>query len=327
MVTMNNVTILISFDLPGAYIQRIQDVSANSEIQWSSDEKELLNLIKDADILLAGSLSQEMFHAAEKLKWIQSVGAGVDRYLFPEVVKSHVIVTSASGVHPIPISEHVIAMMLCFCLKLHFFIRSQIERKWERYEGRFGEEQIEELTDKTVGIVGLGKIGDELAKKAKCLGMRVIATRRNTLATKPNYVDKLVHPENLKELLIESDFVVLTLPLTKETQGIIGEEQLRSMKKTSYLINVGRGKLIQEDKLTRALKEEWIAGAGLDTFEKEPLPQDSELWDMQNAVITPHIAGATPHYLERLTDIFCENLKRFLRNENLINVVDKTLGY
>jgi phosphoglycerate dehydrogenase-like enzyme len=268
-----------------------------------------------------------MFLAARKLKWIQSVGAGVDRYLFPEVVKSHVIITSASGVHPIPISEHVIGMMLCFCRKLHFFIRSQIEGKWEGYEGRFGEEQIEELTEKTVGIVGLGKIGDELARKTKCLGMRVVATRRNPHAAKPSYVDKLVNPENLKELLNESDFVVLTLPLTKETQGIIGEEQLLSMKKTSYLINVGRGKLVQEDKLVQALKEGWIAGAGLDTFEKEPLPQESELWNMQNVIITPHIAGATPHYLERLTDIFCENLKRFLRDENLINVVDKTLGY
>jgi len=324
---MNGANILISFDLPTRYLKKIEDVSAHLKVQQSHDEKQLLNLIKDADILLAGFLSREMFRAAQKLKWIQSVGAGVDRYLFPEVVKSQVTITNASGVHPIPISEHVIGMMLCFCRKLHFFIRSQMEGKWRRDEGRLGEEEIEELSDKTVGIFGLGRIGDELAKKAKCLGMRVIATRKNPYAPAPDYVDKLIQPRNLEELLTESDFVVLTLPLTTETRGIIGEEQFRSMKKTSYLINVGRGKLVQEDKLIKALNEGWIAGAGLDTFEMEPLPRDSDLWRMHNVIITPHIAGATPHYLERLTDIFCENLERFLRNEKLINVVNKTLGY
>jgi phosphoglycerate dehydrogenase-like enzyme len=323
---MSEIKILVSFDLPSVYIKKIGDVSTNLEIYQSQQNEELLNLIKDADILFAGFFSREMFLAARRLKWIQTMGAGVERFLFPEVVRSNVVITNASGVHPIPISEHVIAMMLSFCRKLHLFFRYQMERKWERYRGS-AERQIEELSGKTVGIVGLGRIGDEIAKKTKSLGMRVIATRRNPTAPTPSYVDKLVHPENLKELLTESDFVVLTIPLTKETEGMIGEAQLRSMKRTSYLINVGRGKIVQEDKLIQALKEGWIAGAGLDVFEREPLPQDSELWDMKNVIITPHVAGSTPHYLERSTDIFCENLKRFIRNEPLINVVDKTIGY
>jgi len=314
---------LISFDLPSDYIERIEGVSAVLKVQKSPREKELLELVKDADILFAGFFSPEMFLEAKKLKWIQTVGAGVDRFLLPEVMKSPVIITNASGVHPTPISEHVIGMMLCFCRKLHFHIRNQMERKWERYS----REQIEELPGKTVGIVGLGRIGEEVAKKAKNLGMKVIATRRNLMPPTPAYVDKLIHPENLKELLAESDFVVLTLPLTKETQGMIGEPQLKTMKRTSYLINVSRGKIVQENKLIQALKEGWIAGAGLDTFEKEPLPPDSELWEMKNVIITPHVAGSTKHYLDRLTDIFCENLKRYLRNEPLINVVDKTIGY
>lgn len=323
---MNGIKILISFDLPSVYIKKIEDVSANFKVQKSQQYKDLLNLIKDADILFAGIFSLEMFLAAKKLKWIQTIGAGVDRFLFPEVVKSEVIITNARGVHPTPISEHVIGMMLSFCRKLHFFIRKQMERKWER---NFAElmGQIEELSGKTVGIVGLGKIGREIAEKAKSLGMRVVATRRNPSAPTPSYIDKLIHPKKLKELLAESDFVILSLPLTKETEGMIGEEQLRSMKRTSYLINVSRGKVVQEDKLIQALKEGWIAGAGLDTFEREPLPQDSELWSMENVIITPHIAGLTPHYLERLTNIFCENLKRFIHNESLINVVNKSIGY
>jgi len=323
---MNEITLLISFELPEQYIKKIQEVSADIKILQSSDDKELLHLVENADVLFAGDFSLEMFLKAKKLKWIQTVGAGVNRFLFPKVVKSDVIVTSAGGVHPIPISEHVIGLMLCLCRKLHFFVRNQMERKWER-NGAELMEQIEELSGKTVGIVGLGRIGSEVAKKAKCLGMKVIATKRNPNVPKPIYVDKLFHPENLRELLAESDFVVLTLPLTKETEGMIGETQLKSMKRTSYLINVARGKIVQEDKLIQALKEDWIAGAGLDTFETEPLPKNSELWDMKNVIITPHVAGGTPHYFERLTNIFCENLNRFIHNEPMINVVDKTIGY
>jgi len=323
---MNEIQILISFDLPSVYIKKIQDVSASFKVQQGQQEKELLSFIKDTDILFAGFFSLEMFLAARKLKWIQTTGAGVNRFLFPEVVKSQVTITNAGGVHPTPVSEHVIGMMLSFSRKLHLFIRNQMERKWERNEAELLE-QIEELPRKTVGIVGLGRIGREIAEKTKSLGMRVIATRRNTSAPTPTYIDKLINPKNLKELLAESDFVILSLPLTKETEGMIGKAELKSMKRTSYLINVSRGKVIQEDKLIRALKEKWIAGAGLDTFEREPLPQDSELWDMKKVIITPHIAGLTPHYFERLTSIFCENLKRFIHNEPLINVVDKTAGY
>jgi len=186
---------------------------------------------------------------------------------------------------------------------------------------------IEELSGKTLGIVGLGKIGTEIAKKAKCLGMRVIATKRDVTSAASTYVDRLVPPADLNQLLAESDFAVLSLPLTKETEGMIGERQLRSMKPTGILINVSRGKLIQENKLVQALKQGWIAGAGLDTFESEPLQEISELWNFKNVIITPHIAGETPHYLERLMDIFTENLKRFIHKQPLINVVDKNLGY
>jgi phosphoglycerate dehydrogenase-like enzyme len=324
---MNKMEVLVSFDLPSAYVEKIRGVSPSIEVVQSEDKEEALRLVEDADILFAGFFSKELFLASRKLKWIQAWGAGVDRFLFPEVVKSRVIVTNAGGVHPTPVSEHVVGVMLCLCRKLHLFIRNQVERKWEKYESWISTEQVEELSGKTVGIVGLGRIGAEIAQKARCLGMRVIATKRDTSRRAAASVDRLVRPADLNELLAESDFVVLSLPLTQETQGMIGEAQLRSMKRTGYLINVSRGGIVQENKLIEALKQGWIAGAGLDTFENEPLPGDSELWGFKNVIITPHVAGLTPHYMERLTNIFCENLDRFIRKQPLMNVVDKTLGY
>ena len=324
---MKKMKVLISFDLPKIFVEKINGVSPNLDVFQSKDKDEALRLIEDADILLAGFFSKELFLAAKRLKWIQAWGAGVDGILLPEVVKSRVTVTNARGVHPTPISEHVLGLMLCLCRKLHLFIRNQEERKWERFESWTSAEQVEELSGKTVGIVGLGTIGTEIARKAKCLGMNVIATKRDTSQTASTSVDRLVHPSDLNQLLAESDFVVLSLPLTNETEGMMGKAQFKSMKRTAYLINVSRGRIVQEIRLIEALKQGWIAGAGLDTFENEPLPRDSELWGFRNVIITPHVAGLTPYYMERLTTIFCENLDRFIHDRPLINVVDKTLGY
>jgi D-2-hydroxyacid dehydrogenase (NADP+) len=324
---MEKTKVLISFDLPEVYVKKIRGVSPNVEVLQSVDKEEAQRLVEEADILFTGFFSRELFLAARKLKWIQAWGAGVDRLLLSEVVKSRVIVTNAGGVHPTPISEHVVGLMLCLCRKLHLFIRNQAERKWERFESWSSVEQVEELSGKTVGIVGLGRIGTEIAQKTKCLGMRVIATKRDPSQNASKNVDRLVHPADLNQLCAESDFVVLSLPLTKETEGMIGEAQFKSMKRTAYLINVSRGKIVKEDKLIEALKQGWIAGAGLDTFENEPLSANSELWGFRNVIITPHVAGLTPYYMERLTAIFCENLDRFLHEQPLINVVDKTLGY
>jgi phosphoglycerate dehydrogenase-like enzyme len=324
---MNQLNLLISFDLPETCIQKIKAVSSNLRVQQSHDREELASLIKEADILFAGYFSREMFGSASRLKWIQTHLAGVERFLYPEVVDSQVIITNAGGVSSIPISEQVMGMMLCLSRKLHVFIGNQLECKW-----RTGElellAQLEELAGKTVGIVGLGRIGTEIAKKAKCFGMRVIATKRKASSQMPSHVDKLVAAENLNELLAESDYLVLQLPLTRETQEMFGEQQFRSMKKTAYLINTGRGEVVKEDALIKALEEGVIAGAALDTFAVEPLPKDSPLWGMKNVIITPHVAGFTPQYLDRLTDLFCENLNRFIvRKEELINVVDKRRGY
>src|SRR5208337_2724702 len=187
---MEKMKVLISFDLPGVFVEKIRGVSPNLEVLQSEDKEEALHLIEGADILFAGFFSKELFFAARRLKWIQAWGAGVDGLLLPEVVKSRVIVTNAGGVHPTPISEHVLGLMLCLCRKLHLFIRNQAERKWERFESWASVEQVEELSGKTVGIVGLGRIGTAIAQKAKCLGMRVIATKRDPSHTASTSVDQ-----------------------------------------------------------------------------------------------------------------------------------------
>ena len=209
---------------------------------------------------------------------------------------------------------------------MRLFSRNQDAKKWERYGGYLGA-GIDELNGKTVGIVGFGNIGKKVAEKAKVFGMKVIATRSENFKQREELVDVWVDKENLASLLSESDFVVLTLPLIAETEGLIGESQLKGMKNTGYLLNVSRGKIVDEEVLVRALEEKWISGAGLDVFVEEPLPLKSKLWQMDNVVITPHVAGITKHFAEDVTDVFCENLRRYLNNERLNFVVDKRKGY
>jgi phosphoglycerate dehydrogenase-like enzyme len=323
---LDKLNLLISFGLPPEYVEMIRGVSPEVTVRQSFDKEEAMTMVGDVDILLSGFFSLELFKAAKRLKWIQTLFAGVDTLLYPEVVNSPVVITNAGGVNSIPVSEQVMGMILCLSRKLHVFMRNQTERKWRTVDADLIF-QMDELSGKTAGIVGLGRIGSEIAKKAKCFGMRVVATRRNPSAPKPDYVDKLVSPEHLEELLADSDFVIIQIPLTRETEGMFGEKELRGMKRTAYLVNASRGDIVKEDELIKALKQGWIAGAALDTFSTEPLPEDSPLWNMQNVIITPHLAGLTPLYMERLTHLFCENLRRFMNDEPLINVVDKRRGY
>ena len=282
--------------------------------------------LEDAEIALCWALTPEQFGKEKRLRWVQSTAAGVGKNLFPEMVKSDVLLTNASGVHAIPISEHVIGLMLSLSRKLHLAMRLQIERKWREESIVNIPDLPGEMFEKTFGIIGLGAIGRAVAERAKALGMQVIGTRKNWKRSE-NFVDQLLPPEQMDTLLSQSDVVVVACPLTEETKGLIGKEQLRKMKPTAFLINIARGKIIDEQALIRALKESWIRGAGLDVFEEEPLPEASELWGLPNVVITPHVAGATPKYWARVANLFADNLRRFLDGQPLLNVVDKKLGY
>jgi len=255
------------------------------------------------------------------LKWAQLASAGVDRVLkSTAVMKRDVILTNASGVHAIPISEHILSFMFAFARNLPRHMRSQVAGKWERLA------EIKELEGTTVGLIGVGKIGEKTAEKAKALNMKVLGVRRNPQRTS-SFVDRMYGPEGLHKVLARSDWVVVAAVGTAETHGLIGEPELAVMKKSAVVINIARGSVIQEKALIQALQENRIAGAGLDVFEKEPLSESSPLWQMPNVIITPHVAGGTPHYVDRLIDIFVENLKRYQAGDPLINVVDKELGY
>lgn len=315
--------ILISFALPEQFVEKIQNVSPRLKVirEWNSTS--LNKTIEDVEIVFAGKMTKKMMQTAKRLKWIHSTGAGVDRFLMiPEIAKGSVILTNSKGVHPTPISEHVMAFMLTFTRNFKEFILAQHEGVWYRSD----EISMNELEGKTIGIIGLGAIGKEIARKAKCFGMTVLATKKH-MKDKPPFVDEILPHDNFKPLLQRSDFVVLSVPLTPETKGMFGKEELETMKRTAYLINIARGKVIKQKELIKALKEKKIAGAGLDVFENEPLQPDSELWKMENAIITPHMAGDTIHYWERATKIFCENLKRYIEQKPLMNLVNKKAGY
>ncbi len=184
---------------------------------------------------------------------------------------------------------------------------------------------LDELAGKTLGIIGLGSIGMEIARKGKCFGMNVIGIKKTHENVR--WVDEVYTPENLDIVLGESDYLVLCVPATDETKNLIGERELKKMKISAYLINIARGDVIDENALIRALKEKWIAGAAIDVTREEPLSPDSPLWELDNLIITPHVAGSSPYYWDRAVDIFVENLKRFFQGEELINVVDWDRGY
>jgi len=306
------------------HMERIREAAPDAEIvvvkspeDWT---EEVAKKCESFDIFL-GILLDMWIDKLPNLKWAQLASAGADWVLrSPEVVKRDVVLTNASGVHAVPISEHILSMMFAFARSLPQYMRSQFNGKWER------RANIIELEGTTVGLVGVGKIGEKTAQKAKALNMQVLGVRRNPDRTSP-YVDTMYGPDGLHDMLKQSDWVVLAAAGTAETDGIIGEAELAVMKPSAVIINIARGSMIVEDALVKALQEKRIAGAGMDVFENEPLPEDSPLWQMPNVIITPHVAGGTPYYVDRLMDIFVENLKRYQAGESLMNVVDKKLGY
>ena len=199
---------------------------------------------------------------------------------------------------------------------------------WRRPTGEdfFAGQPFFELAGKTMLLIGVGAIGERTAKVAAAMGVHVLGVRRDSARTTP-YVDEMYGPDQLLSILPRADFVVLTVPLTRETRGMIGAQELQAIKPSAYVVNIGRGGTIQEGALIRALQEGWIAGAGLDVFETEPLPSDSPLWDMENVIVTAHYAGLTPHYEERAMAIFVDNLERYCAGKPMRNVVDKRVGY
>jgi D-2-hydroxyacid dehydrogenase (NADP+) len=292
----------------------------------SSDNKaHLKQIIPGIEILVCFSLDRDTFLSAEKLKWIHAAYVGIDNLLFPEILKSKVLLTSSRGIHGDTVSDHAMAMILAFAKGLVHSWTCKNQRKWCQVEVM---SQRFEPQEKLLGIVGFGTIGQSLARKAKAFGMQVMATKnRVKRGEKIKYVDRLFPRDKFREFLCTADFVVLTVPLTKQTYHMIGAKELNCMKDTTILINVARGGVIDEKALIHALQEKKIAGAGLDVFEQEPLSPKSKLWDLENVIITPHIAGSRRDYFKKVGEIFRINLNRYLNRKPLLNLLDKKLGY
>ena len=354
---MNELSVILAFGLPEELVNPIRDVSPRLRVvrlsagqrrayrsgraiwyayaEQRRPEKEtdqeaeasLARILAETEVLFTSPLMPaDITDRAPKLRWVQLTSAGVDRLLDGDLAKSGVAITTASGIHAVPVGEYVMGVMLAFAKGLPGAIRAQAERTWRPY-------LAEELYDKTLGIVGLGAIGGYVAKLAKADGMRVLAVRRSTKRRSTGEgaglddVDELLPLADLPYLLSEADYVVIAVPLTAESRGLIGEQELRAMKPTARIINIARGPIIDEVALVRALKEKWIGGAALDVFEQEPLPPESELWGMENVILTPHISGGTPVYMERAVELFCDNLRRYLAGEPLRNTVQVERGY
>jgi phosphoglycerate dehydrogenase-like enzyme len=280
-----------------------------------------------ADILFTQSLRPEQFRVARNLRWIHSPAAAIHQFLFPELVNSDVILTNAREVHGPVVAEHVMALIFALAKRIPQSVRFQQKRIWGQETLWRDHAAPAEIAGATLGLVGLGSIGRNLARRASSMGMNVMCVRANPESEKPEAVEAVLPASKLNELLGRADYVVLAIPVTAATRGIIGQEQLSHMKSDAYLINVGRGPLIDAPALIKALRERKISGVALDVFDQEPLPPDSPFWELENVLITPHTAGMTTKLWERHYKLFSDNLHRLLRGEPLLAVVDKQQGY
>jgi len=279
----------------------------------------------DAHVLLTGGghSADAFLERARDLRWIQTSSAGVDGICTPALVaRPEVALTAARGIHGDQMAEHTLALLLALTRSLPTFLRQQARREWKRHP-------LPEMRGRTMMVVGYGTIGRSIARLGRAVGLRVVGVRRRGEARPDEPVEgvEVVGVEALDSRLGGADYVVLTLPLTTETQGMFGPDRLARMRVGSFLVNVGRGQVVDEGALAAALGDGPLAGAALDVFAEEPLPPESPLWDLPNVIVTPHVAAASPRYFEQVMHVFTDNLARFLADEPLRHVVDVARGY
>ncbi|MCP4424954.1 MAG: D-2-hydroxyacid dehydrogenase [Chloroflexi bacterium] len=333
------IKVLVTAPFPAPMMDKIKAVSTALEVeQWTLPDGRWPNdKTVDAEIYYALNKVPRP-DQAPNLRWVQAHWAGVDSLLNAPLWHSDIAITSASGIHAPNMAQYAMAQILAWAHRVPNWFKYQKLGKWP--QGRWDKFLPDELRGQTLGIVGYGSIGREVARLAKIFGMRILASKRDARHPEDSgYImlgagdprgelpDRIYPGEATRSMLAECDYVVVTLPLTDKTRHFFDESVFKEMKPDAYLVNIGRGGLINEKDLVKALKKGWIAGAGLDVFETEPLPSDSPLWTMDNVILTPHVSGFTPHYDERATDLFAENLRRYLAGESLLNLVNRNEGY
>jgi phosphoglycerate dehydrogenase-like enzyme len=313
-------------------IQNLNNEFPRFEFRKTASKAEALSMVEDAEILVSLAPSSEIISSANGCKWLQVLTAGVEDYLAMNEIrnKQDLLLTNASGIHAIPISEHIFAMILALTRDIKKAIINQQDKIWTGLENT--KPSMIELCGKNLLLVGLGSIGLATAKKGKAFGMKCIAVKNDILKEPKdpkysNYVEEIHGPEELAKLIPLADFIVDSLPLTERTENMFDAKLFSKVKEGAFFVNVGRGKTVVERDLVEALRSGRLAGGGLDVFETEPLPKDSELWEMTNVIVSPHISGWSEDYLERALEIFKENLRRYIKGERLINLVDRKVGY
>jgi len=292
-----------------------QDELPEGAFLTADTPEESLALLPEADGVVGWQFPEEWFEHADGLSWVQSLSAGVDFLPVERFEQEGIMLTSAAGVHAEPIAEQVLAYVLNFERGLVETARHQQRGVWERPRGG-------EVRGKTLGVIGTGAIGSRVAQLGSALGMETLGTKRDTSEV-PDGVDELLPADEYHELLGRSDYVVLACPLTDETEGMIARPEFRLMGEDAVLVNIARGGVVDQSALVRALQYRSIRGAALDVFEEEPLPQESPLWDLSNVIVTPHMAGTSPHQPERIAEILAENYRAFAAgdHESMINRV------
>lgn len=310
-------TVLMTGNVPEKGLQGLRDAYPEVDIQYFADAGDLEAHIEEADVV-AGEISEAAFRRATRLRWQHSWAAGVDRSLFPSMVESDIPFTCSKGNGAVPLAEHALLLMLMLAGGAVALLDAQRDHSWAHFRHR-------ELYGQSVGLVGLGNSGLHLARVAKALGMRTLGLRRSEQPA-PD-VDEMFTAATFTRFLAESDFVVVTAPITPATSKLFDENAFRAMKPSAFFICVSRGGIADDDALLRALREGWIAGAGIDAHAIEPLPADSPFWDAPNTIVTPHNGAASPMTSVRGFRIFEENLGHFLAGEPLVNLVDKREGY
>jgi len=280
-------------------------------VDTAATPEETRERLPDAEVLLTFAFDADLLDRAPELRWIQALSAGVDIDDLDALSEAGVALTNASGVHAEPIAEQVLGYLLMFERGLVEAARNQSRGVWERVGGG-------ELRGKTLGVVGLGAIGSRVAELGSALGMAVVGTKRDPDSA-PGAADEVLPADDYRTLFRRAEYAVLACPLTAETRGMVGREEFRLMPGDAVLVNIARGGVVRQDDLVSALQGGTIRGAALDVFETEPLPADSPLWDLSNVVVTPHMAGSTPHYLERCGELFADNYARYVADEPLRN--------
>ena len=323
---MNNNPLLVLTAKGDQSIPLLADLHQKERIVVGDSAGDFAGVTEAAEIIFnwSGSLDllRDVFLMSSRLRWIHSRSAGLEQTLFPELVESDVILTNGSGVFSPSLGEFVVAAILYFAKDLRRMVRNQVARVWEQFD-------VTMVSGKTLGIIGYGSIGRAIAARARALEMKVLAFKR-TLSPSPledQLTARTYGPDGLREMLSQCDYVVVTLPLTEQTRGLIADAEFAVMKKNVVVINVGRGPTIDERALIKALSENRVRGAALDVFDCEPLPRDHPFYSFENVLFSPHCADHTPDWHDNAMRFFMAQLERFRTGEELLNLVDKKRGY